>query len=358
VTVLWIGTRKGAFKLSSDDRKTWRIEGPWFLGNIVYHVVRSASGTLLMSTAAGHLGPSLRRSTDDGATWTEVLHPPKFAEGEARKRAVDHLFWLTPVAVKGGGFWYAGTSPKALFFSRDDGLSWSPLDGFNNHPSYDEWTGGAQDQTPDGAKLHSINVDPRDPKRILIGLSGGGVFVTDDGGTAWRPMNDGCHNEYGHDPHCVVQHPANPDRFWMQSHYGIYRMDRAEGETWKRVGDNMPREVGDIGFPIAVHPRDADRAYVFPMDGTDVWPRTSPGGKPAVYGTHDAGATWRRLDRGMPTEQAWWTVKRQALCTDDHDPLGIYVGTTSGEVWASANEGEDFACIARHLPHIYSVTVG
>lgn len=355
VTVIWIGTRKGAFKLVSDDRRTWRLDGPFFLGNLVYHLVRGANGTLLMATRAGHLGPALFRSTDGGGAWVEVAKPPRFAEGEALKRAVDHVFWLT---AAGDGRWYAGTSPKGLFVSDDDGLSWAGVAGFNDHPRYLEWTGGAQDQTPDGAKLHSIQVDPRDPRKLLLGLSGGGVFASDDGGADWRPMNDGCFTEYGHDPHCIQQHPGDPDRLWLQSHYGIYRMDRASGETWVRVGDHMPKEVGDIGFPIVIDPRDADRAWVFPMDGTSVWPRTSPEAKPAVYGTRDAGATWQRLDGGLPPAQAWWTVKRQAMCADGGAPLGLYLGTTSGEVWASADEGGSFACIARHLPHIYSVTPG
>jgi hypothetical protein len=358
VTILWIGTRKGAFKLTSTDQKIWRTEGPHFLGHIVYHVVRNNIGTLLMSTRAGHLGPALYRSTDEGSTWVEVANPPKFTEGEARARSVDHVFWLTPVPAESPTFWYAGTSPKGLFYSRDDGLSWHAVAGFNDHPKQIEWIGGDQDQTPDGGKMHSICVDPRDTNKLLLGLSGGGVFVSDDHGADWRPMNDGCLNEYGHDPHCVVQHPANPDRFWMQSHYGIYRLDRSTGETWNHVGANMPKDVGDIGFPMVVHPHNHDSAFVFPMDGTSVWPRTSPGGKPAVYRTRDAGATWQRLDRGFPTEQAWWTVKRQAMCSDALATAGIYLGTTSGEVWHSADEGDNFVCIARHLPHIYSVTTG
>lgn len=119
----------------------------------------------------------------------------------------------------------------------------------------------------------------------------------------------------------------------------------------------MPKDVGDIGFPIAAHPRDPDSAWVFPMDGTSVWPRTSPGGKPAVFGTRDAGVSWQRLDSGLPIGQAWWTVKRQCLAADAHDTVGLYFGTTSGEVWASADEGARWARIAEHLPHIYSVTV-
>jgi photosystem II stability/assembly factor-like uncharacterized protein len=122
-----------------------------------------------------------------------------------------------------------------------------------------------------------------------------------------------------------------------------------------RVGRNMPRRVGDIGLPLVVHPRDADTAWVFPMDGTDVWPRTSPGGKPAAYVTRDAGRSWKRQDRGMPRSQAWWTVKRQAMSADAGDPIGLYLGTTAGEFWASRDEGARWTCVARNLPEIYAV---
>lgn len=133
---------------------------------------------------------------------------------------------------------------------------------------------------------------------------------------------------------------------------GDPRIDR-----WVRIGDNMPKRIGDIGFPIAVHPRDPDTVWVFPMDGTAVWPRVSPGGKPASYVTHDAGKTWTRQSQGFPKSQAWWTVKRQAMAIDTHEPVGLYLGTTSGEVWASRSGGKSWACIARHLQEIYSVEV-
>jgi hypothetical protein len=148
-------------------------------------------------------------------------------------------------------------------------------------------------------------------------------------------------------------HPLQPDRLYQQNHCGIYRMERPEGR-WVRIGDNMPRAVGDIGFPVELHPRDPDTVWVFPMDGTDVWPRTSPDGRPAAYVTRDAGASWTRLDNGLP-ERAWFTVKRQAMTVDDGDPVGVYFGTTSGEIWASNDEGAHWRCIAQHLPEIYSV---
>jgi hypothetical protein len=148
--------------------------------------------------------------------------------------------------------------------------------------------------------------------------------------------------------------PSNPDRLYQQNHCGIYRLDRPSNE-WTRIGRNMPRRVGDIGFPMAVHPRDADTAWVFPMDGTTVWPRTSPGGMPSVYVTRNGGKRWQRLASGFPESQAWWTVKRQAMCVDTLDPVGLYFGTTSGELWGSRDEGERWTCLARNLPEIYAV---
>jgi hypothetical protein len=162
--------------------------------------------------------------------------------------------------------------------------------------------------------------------------------------------------EYGHDPHCMIQHPADPDRLYQQNHCGIYRLDRP-ATRWERIGDAMPRDVGDIGFPVELHPRDPATVWVFPMDGTDVWPRSCPDGRPAVFVTHDAGATWERNDTGLP-ERAWFTVKRQAMCVDRHDPVGVYFGTTCGEIWASADEGSTWQQIAAHLPEIYSLEVG
>lgn len=144
-----------------------------------------------------------------------------------------------------------------------------------------------------------------------------------------------------------------PDRLYQQNHCGIYRLDRP-GEVWERIGDNMPKDIGDIGFPIVAHPRDPETVWVFPMDGTSVWPRTSVGGKPAVYRSRDGGASWERQAEGFPS-RAWYNVKRQCFACDGGDPLGLYFGTSSGEVWASINEGESWRQLAAHLPHVYSV---
>ena len=274
---------------------------------------------------------------------------------------VDHVFWLTPGHPSEPDVWYAGTSPQALFRSGDGGRTWDGVAGFNDHPDRLTWVGGEQDLTPDGGKMHSVLIDPRDPKHMYLGMSSGGFFETLDRGASWRRMNKGCDRVFpvadpdaGHDPHCVRLHPLHPDRLWMQNHCGIYRLDRPS-DTWARVGRSMPKKVGDIGFPMTLHPRDPDTAWVFPMDGGSVWPRVSPDGKPAVYRTSDAGKTWRRQDKGLPREQAWYTVKRQAMAADDCAAVGLYFGTTSGEVWASRDEGKTWACITAHLPHVYSV---
>jgi hypothetical protein len=211
---------------------------------------------------------------------------------------------------------------------------------------------------------------------MYLGLSGGGVYESADQGESWEPLNQGmattvadpsggsetqptslAWQEIGpaHDPHCVQLHPLDPDVLYQQNHCGIYRLQRP-GVTWERIGRNMPAEIGDIGFVVGLHPRDTATCWVFPMDGTDVWPRTSPGGRPAVYVTRDAGASWQRQSNGLP-ERAWYTVKRQGLSVDNADPVGVYFGTTSGELWGSIDEGANWACLAQHLPEIYSVEV-
>ncbi len=364
---LLVGTRKGAWLLAADAaRRTWAITPPMFLGHIVQHLVLDPRDgrTLLLASKTGHLGPTVFRSTDLVVTWTEASRPPQFRPGDAHGRSVRTVFWLTPGHADEPEAWYAGASPQGLFRTADGGDTWDPVDGWNDHPQWGTWAEWPDTEgTPDGSMLHSVLVDPRDAGHLYLGLSGGGVFESTDGGADWRPLNAGCAADFiptadppfGHDPHCVRMHPLDPDRLYQQNHCGIYRLDRP-GDRWDRIGDNMPDEIGDIGFPIELHPRDPDTAWVFPMDGTDVWPRTSPDGRPAAYMTRDGGASWARQDVGLPA-RGWFTVKRQAMTTDEHDPVGLYFGTTSGEIWTSADEGASWRRIAAHLPEIYSVEV-
>ena len=368
--VLLVATRKGAWLFHTDvARQSWRVDGPHFLGQIVNHLVLDPRDgrTLLAAAKTGHLGPTIFRSTDLGQTWQEAAKPPAFgpAANGLDARAVDHTFWLTPGHSDEPGVWYAGTSPQGLFRSEDGGMNWAPFSCINDDPQYRQWFGTVQDGTPDGPKLHSIIVDPRDAQHLYFAMSGGGVHESHDGGQSFAPLVDGMEvvegfdpaNTSFHDPHCVRLSPSNPDRLYQQNHCGIYRLDRP-GKRWQRIGRNMPKDVGDIGFPMVVHPHDDRTAWVFPMDGTEVWPRTSPDGRPAVYATRDGGETWQRHSNGMPADQAWWTVKRQAMTADKQGTVGLYFGTTSGELWKSRDEGQQWACLARHLPEIYSVEVG
>jgi photosystem II stability/assembly factor-like uncharacterized protein len=365
--VVFVATRKGAWLYHGDAaRRTWRADGPHVLGHIISHVVLDPRDgrTLLAAAKTGHLGPTVFRSTDLGRTWKEAAQPPAFAkapEGE-KGRAVDHTFWLAPAHGNEPNVWYAGTSPQGLFRSEDGGVTWRPHSMINDDPQYRTWMGTVQDGTPDGPKLHSIIVDPRDPQHLYFAMSGGGVHESRDGGRTFAPLVNGLEvvegldrNEVAfHDPHCVRLCPSNPDRLYQQNHCGIYRLDRPS-DTWVRIGKSMPKRVGDIGFPLVLHPRDDQTAWVFPMDGSTVWPRVSPDGVPAAYVTRNGGRTWQRLDGGLPQKQAWWTVKRQAMTGDGQDPVGLYFGTTSGELWASRDAGRKWTCIARHLPEIYAV---
>jgi photosystem II stability/assembly factor-like uncharacterized protein len=366
--VVFVATRKGLWLARTDAaRERFRLDGPHFLGHEVHHAVLDPRDgrTLLAAAKTGHLGPTVFRSTDHGRTWAEAKQPPAFRKAQEGEplRAVDHVFWLTPGHASQPGVWWAGSSPEGVFRSEDGGVTWAPWAGFNDHPNNPIWTQGPGG-TPDGPKLHSLLVDPRDADHLYLSISGavGGTFESTDGGRDWKPLNQNVrcdfapepYPEIGQDPHCVQLHPLRPDVLWQQNHCGIYRLERP-GTRWERVGDNMPRGVGDIGFPITLHPRDPDTAWVFPMDGSQVWPRTSPGGKPAVYVTRDAGKSWQRQDKGLPRRQAWLTVRRQAMTADAHDPVGLYFGTTGGELWASTDEGARWKCVARHLPQIHAV---
>jgi photosystem II stability/assembly factor-like uncharacterized protein len=367
--VVLVATRKGAWLFHGDARrKTWQVDGPHFLGHVVNHLrLDPRDGrTLLAAARTGHLGPTVFRSTNLGRSWQEAKQPPAFAKAPEGSvgRVVDHTFWLTPGHAAERGTWYAGTSPQGLFRSEDGGVNWAPIASVNDDAQFREWMGTVQDGTPDGPKLHSIIVDPRDPSHLYFAMSGGGVHESTDGGRHWASLIKGLEVVEGfdvstvtfHDPHVVRLCPSNPDRLYQQNHCGIYRLDRP-GDTWVRIGRKMPKRVGDIGFPMVVHPRDDGTAWVFPMDGTSVWPRTSPQGRPAAYATHDAGKSWQRLDAGLPESQAWWTVKRQAMTADAQQPVGLYLGTTSGELWLGRDEGARWSCIARHLPEIYAVEV-
>lgn len=363
---LLIGTRKGAFILRGDKhRKKWKLADGIMLGATVHHMVLDPRDgcTILMTVRTGHLGPTVYRSTDLGKTWKEATKPPAFpktADGTAGL-TVDHNFWLSPAHASEPGVWYLGSSPCGLFRSEDAGMTWEGVAGFNANPKRLEWVGTPDEAPPDGQKLHSVNIDPRDLNHMYIGCSAGGVFESMDKGKTWKPLNKGLdssflpdpHAEYGHDPHLFRLHPLMPDRLYQQNHEGIYRMDRGEGK-WVRIGTNLPKQLNDHGFPIVLHPREPKTVWVFPVEGFPQG-RVPHGGKPAAYVTYNGGDSWKRQDKGFPKEHGWFTVKRQGMSADAHDPVGVYLGTTGGEVWASTDEGKSWERLLTSLPEIYSV---
>ncbi|MHA2098561.1 MAG: glycosyl hydrolase [Candidatus Kariarchaeaceae archaeon] len=363
-TRLCIGTKKGAFILNGNDERTnWDISDPFYFGNIIYHFVpdpRKPSRMLIAATT-GHLGPTIFISNNGGQTWNESSQPPAFTDN---KQSVKFIFWLTPGHSDEPDVWYAGTSPQGLFKSEDGGLTWIEVLDFSNHSLIKDITKDNQG-TPIGPLLHSINVDPRDKNHICLAMSSGGFIETKDGGSNWRAFNKNVladflpdpYPEWGHCVHNMQLHPKNPDIVYQQGHCGVYKVNLASDEEWTRIGNNLPEEIGDIGFPLILHPRDENTAWVIPMDGSDVWPRTSVDGKPALYKTSDGGETWIRQDNGLPPKNAWFTVMRQATSHDGKDQLGLYLGNKAGEVWASRDEGNSWKCIARNLPEVYSIEV-
>jgi hypothetical protein len=375
--VLLVGTAKGGFLLADQGgRRKWELRGPFHLGQKVHDFRADPRDgrTLLLTATGGHLGPTVYRSTSGGRTWSEAQTPPRFGRlgrGKAKARAtgsrgfaVDKNFFLAPGPAEEAGTWYCGTSPSGLFRSEDGGATWKGVAGFNERPEWWDWTNGGAPGSPEGALLHSIVVDPRDAEHLFVSMSSGGTFESFDGGRHWQPLNKGVaadflpvkEPEYGHDPHCMIQHPGDPDRLYQQNHCGIYRLDRGHTDTWERIGRAMPKPVGDIGFPMVPHPTDPDTVWVFPMDGTALWPRTSPGARPAVYRTRDGGRKWERLDGGLPRENAWLTVYRQAMCADDDArATGLWFGTTNGQIFGSRDGGERWDVVVEHLPRIFSV---
>lgn len=375
-TTLLLGTAKGGFALER-ERRSWKLRGPFHLGARTHDLRADPRDgrTWLMSSTGGHLGPTIYRSLDRGRTWKEAQHPPRFDTANAKTpkdparrgsvgQSVKTNFWLEPGHAGEPGVWYCGTSPQGLFRSEDGGKSWRGVDGWNKHPLWAKWINIGVDGTPDGPVLHSIQIDPRDARHMAISCSSGGTFESWDQGRTWKPLNQGVSAdfqpepdlEYGHDPHCMLMHPADPDRWYQQNHCGVHRLDRALGERWTRIGRKMPKAIGDIGFPIAAHPTDRDTVWVIPMDGRTIWPRTSVGGKPAVYVTRNGGKSWQRQDRGLPPRDAYWTVLRQAFCADpSNSRVALYFGTTSGEIWGSSDGGANWKQQLAHLPRIYSL---
>jgi len=386
---LLVGTRKGAFVLTSDGkRQRWEVSGPHFGGWEMYHLKGSPAdpNRLYASQTSGWFGQIIQRSDDGGKTWHQPGTPPgeptttpdSTPKGESNKFVYDtssetgkplttHQWydgtphpwefkrvWHLEPSLSDPDTVYAGVEDAALFRSTDGGQTWQELAGLRGHGSGLRWQPGAG-----GMCLHTILLDPSHPGRIHIAISAAGAFRSDDAGKTWRPINRGLKSQYIPDPnaeigHCVhriAMHPSRPDVLFMQKHWDVMRTDDA-GESWHEVSGNLPT---DFGFPIDVHAHEPDTIYVVPIkNDSEHYP---PDGKLRVYRSRTGGNEWEALTKGLPQRDCYVNVLRDAMAVDALDPCGVYFGTTGGQVYGSSNGGDSWAPIVRDLPGVLSVEV-
>jgi photosystem II stability/assembly factor-like uncharacterized protein len=384
-----VGTRKGAFILTSDGkRQNWDVSGPHFAGWEMYHLKGSPVNPdrIYASQTSGWFGQIIQRSDDGGKTWIQPGTPPgeKDAKqpgppkGESNKFVYDtsaetgkplttHMWydgtqhpwefkrvWHIEPSLTDADAVYAGVEDAGIFRSTDGGKNWKELAGLRGHGTGPRWQPGAG-----GMCLHTIILDPKDPKRIYIAISAAGAFRTDDGGNTWKPINKGLYSQYipeptaevGHCVHHVAMNPSRPNVLFMQKHWDVMRSDNA-GDSWKEVSGNLPT---DFGFVIDVHAHDPETIYVVPIksDG-EHFPLD---GKLRVYRSKSGGNEWEPLTKGLPQKDCYVNVLRDAMAVDSLDKCGIYFGTTGGQVYGSANAGDSWSPIVEHLPAVLSVEV-
>ncbi|MBN7786341.1 exo-alpha-sialidase [Ponticoccus gilvus] len=372
-TTVLAGTTKGLFLLTSDDRVTWSVSGPHCGGWSINHAIGDpASGSLWACGGGDFFGAGVWRSTDRGATWTLT----KLADGQMDDWARNDpeaakVFGLTPAdpapfsgrienlwsLARAGHRLYAGAKPAALFTSTDEGETWAAVDSLTDHPSADTWQPGGA-----GLTLHSIVTAPDAPERMWLGISAAGIFATEDGGANWERRNrlsnaEACaHHSHpagpsgGETGHCVHNIARGGDLLYQQNHCGVFR-SRDGGRSWDEITTGLP---STFGFPVAVHPGRPETLWTLPLNG-DMQGRFPPDAAAAVWRSRDAGETWQACCKGLPQDNCYFTVLRQAMATDTAEAPGLYFGTNSGSVFASTDEGDSWAEIARHLPTVLCI---
>jgi len=379
-----VGTHKGAFILTADGkREKWDVSGPHFAGFELYHLKGSPAdpNRIYASQTSGWFGQLIQRSDDGGKTWHQPgtpageTAPPGPPKSESNKFAYDaaaaplttHQWydgtqhpwefkrvWHLEPSLTDPDTVYAGVEDAAIFRSTDGGQNWRELPALRGHGTGPKWQPGAG-----GMCLHTIILDPSDPQRIYIAISAAGAFRTDDGGKTWKPINQGLRSQYIPDPtaevgHCVhhiAMHPKRPGVLFMQKHWDVMRSDDA-GDNWKEVSGNLPT---DFGFVIDVHAHEPETIYVVPIksDGEHF----PPEGKLRVYRSRSGGNEWEALTKGLPQENCYVNVLRDAMAVDSLDKCGVYFGTTGGQVYASADSGGSWNPIVSNLPAVLSVEV-
>jgi photosystem II stability/assembly factor-like uncharacterized protein len=348
-TLVLLGTRKGAFTLELDaERRPGTLRGPFCEAMPIQHVTWDPQrGALLAGAGSPWYGPIVWRSTDLGETWTQSSAGLSYGDG-AEDEPVISVWNLTPV----GDAIYAGVQPAGLFRSADGGISWSHVSGLREHPSRPGWQPGAG-----GLILHSIVPHPVDPQRMWVGISAVGIFHSADGGATWEARNQGVRavggpDEYPETGQCVHKfglHPDRPEVLYQQNHSGAYRSDDG-GTSWLDINAGLP---STFGFPIGIHPHDPRTIWTVPLNGDDQG-RYMPDGRAAVWMSQDEGSTWAAQTEGLP-DHAFVGVLREAMATDRHDPVGVYVGTSTGQLFGSQDEGRSWQLLADFLPGISSV---
>ena len=350
--VLLISTVKGLFLYHSDaERKTWRLTGPHLGGWEVFSVCGdSRNGRILVGTDEFRYGPTIRTSRDFGATWDKVERDPKFGEGTPGE--LKHIWQIVPGHASQPGTWYAGVDDAAIFVSRDDARTWTELAGLTRHPTRPRWMPGFG-----GMCLHSIVVDPENPRRLWVAISAVGVFRSDNGGETWTLCNRGLHNvapdfikdeEMGRCVHKLVGDPARPGVLHLQFHGGVFSSDDA-GELWRKISAGLPH---DFGFPMAATARDL---FVVPLLADSN--RVVPDGALKVWRSRDRGKVWRAMTNGLPQQEHYVGVLRDAMASDPLTPSGIYFGTTAGELFYSRDDGENWEKLPAQFPRITNLKV-